>query len=98
MKDPVKVSGDVFKVLFENKQIRILDFKLKKGKRDEMHSHPGLVYCVINGGKIKMHLPSGKSNVTIFKDGEVGYRKPVKLHSLENVGKTDIHFILIELK
>jgi len=98
MKDPAKVSGDVYKVLFENKQIRVLDFKLKKGKKDEMHSHPSLVYCTISGGKMKMRLPNGRAGVASFKDGEVGFQDPVKLHSMENIGKTDIHSILIELK
>jgi oxalate decarboxylase/phosphoglucose isomerase-like protein (cupin superfamily) len=98
MKDPVKVSGDAFKVMLKNRWVRVLDYKLKKGKKDKMHSHPSLVYCVIKGGKIKRHFPSGRAGIASFKDGEVGFQDPIKLHSMENVGKTDIHFILIELK
>ena len=43
--DAVAVSPDIYTVLFENDEIRVLEFKYEPGERDAMHSHPR--YCIV---------------------------------------------------
>src|SRR6267142_2906021 len=44
--DPVKTSPQYYKVLLENDQVRVLEYRLKAGEKEAMHSHPaGVVYA-----------------------------------------------------
>jgi hypothetical protein len=36
--DDVKVAPDVYKVLLENDEVRVLEARLKQGAKSEMHS------------------------------------------------------------
>ena len=38
--DPVKTSPQYYKVLLENDQVRVLEYRLKAGEKEAMHSHP----------------------------------------------------------
>ena len=59
--DPVKTSPQYYKVLLENDQVRVLEYHLKAGEKEPMHSHPtGLVY-VLSGGKLKFSYPDGRT-------------------------------------
>jgi hypothetical protein len=41
--DPVKLYPDNYKVRFENDRARVVDFKLKKGAKENAHMHPAHV-------------------------------------------------------
>jgi quercetin dioxygenase-like cupin family protein len=95
--DPVKVAPDKCKVLLENDRARVLDFWLKPGDKLAMHSHPASIIYVLAGGKIKTTLPDGKSTETEFKTGQTTWSEAVT-HANENVGTTEAHVLVIELK
>ncbi|PYJ67167.1 MAG: hypothetical protein DME76_15800, partial [Verrucomicrobia bacterium] len=38
--DPVKTSPQYYKVLLENDQVRVLEYRLKPGEKEPTHSHP----------------------------------------------------------
>jgi len=38
--DPVKLSPQYYKVLLENDQVRVLEYRLKSGEKEPTHSHP----------------------------------------------------------
>ena len=63
--DPVPVYPDnykVLKVLVENDQVRVLDFKLRKGDTEDVHSHPrdqGRRSAPIGGPAGPVHAPGG---------------------------------------
>jgi len=41
----VKTSPQYYKVLLENDQVRVLEYRLKAGEKEPMHSHPaGVVF------------------------------------------------------
>jgi oxalate decarboxylase/phosphoglucose isomerase-like protein (cupin superfamily) len=62
-----------------------------------MHSHPAMVVYVVTGGTLRVATPDGKSSDVEFKAGDVIYRAPIT-HATENIGKTPLHAILVELK
>nr|NIP31626.1 hypothetical protein [Candidatus Dadabacteria bacterium]NIQ16433.1 hypothetical protein [Candidatus Dadabacteria bacterium] len=41
--DAVKVAPESYKVLLENDRVRVLEFQIKPGKKDAMHSHPAYI-------------------------------------------------------
>src|SRR5438132_4159653 len=38
--DPVKTSPQYYKVLLENDQVRVLEYRLKAGEKESVHLHP----------------------------------------------------------
>jgi quinol monooxygenase YgiN/quercetin dioxygenase-like cupin family protein len=95
--DPVPRYPGNYRVLIENDRVRVLDFRLRKGDHEEFHTHPAHVLYVLEPFKIMFKLPGGKTAVREAKAGEVLYSDAV-MHSPTNIGETDAHGLLIELK
>ena len=94
--DPVKLSPNNYKVLLKNKQVRVLEVVLKPGDKSPMHHHPDNVIYVIKGGTARFTDEKGKSDMVTLKTGEVMYRED-QHHEVENVGKTTIRVLNVEL-
>lgn len=95
--DPVPLYPDNYKILFENDQVRVLDFKLRKGDSEKAHFHPANVAVFLADFKIRFTLPDGTTRMREGHPGEVGWSDAI-VHAPVNVGDTDAHGILIELK
>jgi quercetin dioxygenase-like cupin family protein len=95
--DPVTVSPGIVKVKFENDRVRVLEAELPPGAKEQMHSHPAYVICILAGGKVRHFAPDGKITELELKAGDVMYRDPLT-HAAENIGDTTLHMILVELK
>lgn len=96
--DPVPLYPENYKVLFEDERVRVLDFRLKKGATEEFHRHPPNVAVFLGEFKIRFKLPDGKTALRDAHPGDVAYSSKPVVHSPENIGDTDAHGILIELK
>jgi beta-alanine degradation protein BauB len=95
--DPVKVSPQYYKVLLENDQVRVLEYRLKAGEKEPIHSHPAGVVYVLSGAKLKFSYPDGRTEERAATIGETFWREPIT-HAVENVGDTEAHAIAIDLK
>jgi quercetin dioxygenase-like cupin family protein len=95
--DPVKVAPAEFTERLNNDKVRVVEYRSKPGAKEPMHSHPTLLLIVVNGGTYRTTSPDGKVTDTVYKGGEVLWRGPVT-HSGENVGNTELHDFLIEVK
>jgi len=95
--DVMKVAPESYKVLLENDRVRVLEYRIKPGKKDAMHSHPDNVVYALTPGKFKFTLPDGKTIDREAKAGEVLFIE-AETHATENVGSTEAHGLLIELK
>jgi len=95
--DPVPRYPDNYKVLVENDRVRVLDFRLRKGDTETFHMHPAHVLYVLTPFKIMFKLPGGRTAVREAKAGDVLFSEAVT-HSPTNIGDTDAHGILVELK
>jgi quinol monooxygenase YgiN/quercetin dioxygenase-like cupin family protein len=95
--DPVPVYPGNYQVLIENEQVRVLDFRLRKGDTEDFHSHPAHVLYVLEPFKIRFRFPDGRTGMRETRAGEVLFSEAVT-HSPVNVGDTDAHGILVELK
>lgn len=95
--DPVKLSPQYYKVLLENDQVRVLEYRLKAGEKEPMHSHPAGVVYVLSGAKLKMSYPDGRTEERAAATGETIWREPTT-HAVENVGNTEAHAIAIDVK
>ena len=95
--DPVKTSPQHYNVLLENDQVRVLEYRLKAGEKEPMHSHPAGVVYVLTGAKLKFSYPDGRTEARAAATGETIWRDPTT-HAVENVGDTEAHAIAIDLK
>ena len=95
--DPVPLYPQNYRVLLENERVRVLDFQLKKGAKEDFHAHPAAVTYVIMPFKIRFTFPDGSTRIREAKAGDVFYGDPLT-HASENIGDTDAHGLLIEMK
>jgi quinol monooxygenase YgiN/quercetin dioxygenase-like cupin family protein len=95
--DPTTLYPGNYKVMILNEQVRVMDFQLKRGATEAMHMHPAHVLYVLTGFKIRFTFPDGTTRVREARAGDVLYSEAV-MHSPENIGDTDAHGILVELR
>lgn len=95
--DALKVAPEHYTVLLENDKVRVLEVKIKPDEKEAMHTHPATVHIELAPTKVKIGYPDGKSVELEGKKGEAIWVGPVK-HTIENVGDTEIHAYIIELK
>jgi hypothetical protein len=95
--DAATATPKVVKVKFENDHVRVLDFLSEPGDKEGLHSHPAFVVYVVSGGTLRIQGPDGKSDDVVFRAGDIKWRDPVA-HTTENIGKTPLHAIIVELK
>ena len=67
--DAVKVSPHLYKVLLENDQVRVIEFRAKPGQKEAMHSHPAAVVYLLSTGKSRSTTPDGRSEIFEGKAG-----------------------------
>ena len=96
--DPVKASPDKYRVLLENDHVRVVDYIMQPGARDEWHKHPPKVSYVLDGGTLRITLADSTSFLSEEKSGEAGWRGAVPLHYARNVGTTSVRIVLVEPK
>jgi|ERR1043166_5406087 quercetin dioxygenase-like cupin family protein len=95
--DPAVVNAKTIKVKYENERVRVLEATLPPGVKEQVHSHPAYVIYVLSGGKYRNYAADGTTTEGELKTGEVLYREPLT-HAAENIGNTEMHMILVELK
>ena len=78
-------------------QVRVLEYRLKPGEKEPMHSHPAAVVYVLGGATLKFSYPDGRTEERTAAAGDTIWREPVT-HAAENIGKTEAHAISIDLK
>lgn len=95
--DPVMTDPDKYKTVFENERLRVLEYKDTPGARTTRHRHPDSVVYALAPFKRKLTLGNGTVVVVNKKEGEV-YWAPAQEHIGENIGTTDTHVLIVELK
>jgi beta-alanine degradation protein BauB len=95
--DPAKTDSDKYKVVLENERVRVLEYRDKPGDKTTMHAHPDFLVVARSAFKRQLTLPGGKTVVREFKPREVMWTD-AHSHIGENVGDTDTHVLIFELK
>ena len=95
--DPVKQSPQYYKVLLENDQVRVLEYRLKAGEKEPMHTHTSGILYIFGDAKMRTTYPDGRTEESAGGAGEAHWRNPVT-HALENIGTTEAHALAIDVK
>ena len=94
-----KADPNVYKVIFEDANFRVIEGTRKAGVKDKAHAHPvaGIVYNVTDC-KTKQHTPDGKTTESDRKAGTAFSSPITENHSAENTGSSDCKQIFVEKK
>jgi hypothetical protein len=96
-RDPVATDGDKYKIVFENDRVRVLEYRDSPGQRTSPHYHPDYVLCTLSAFKRRLVLGDGREVVVESRPGQVAPGK-AQSHIGENIGTTDTHVLIVELK
>jgi len=92
-------SPDVYRVIAEDEQYRVIAVTWKPGQRDSWHSHGAPVAAYnLTDCNIRLHTPDGKTVDGNTKAGDARVRTQAPSHSVENIGKTECRLVLFEPK
>jgi quercetin dioxygenase-like cupin family protein len=95
--DPVKLSPQYYTVRLDNARVRVLEYRLKPGGKEVMHSHPEGIVFALGDATVKTTSADGTVTTHPSVKGDVLWRDAVT-HSAENVGGTEAHYLAVELK
>jgi len=94
--DPTVTDPDLYKVIFENDRVRVLEYRDGPGAKTHPHRHPDSVMFTLSS--FSRRISSGGREVDVeLPAGQVRW-VGAQEHSGENTGDTGTHSIFVELK
>lgn len=97
MADPTITDPDKYEVVFENEQVRVLEYHDEPGQKTSPHEHPDSVMYTLSSFRRRLIDGSGESREVKLEPGDVRWLD-AQTHSGENIGDTPTHVLFVELK
>lgn len=94
--DPVDTNPESYKVIFENDNVRVLDYLDHPGHITKPHQHPDSVMYTLSSFSRRLHANGNTRDVEIAA-GTTAWLA-AQIHAGENIGTSDTHVIFVELK
>jgi quercetin dioxygenase-like cupin family protein len=94
--DPLEVGPDIYKELFANESVRVLEVTFAPGAKIAMHKHPDHVAYAVTGGKLKIAPAEGEAQEMEIQPGMALFM-PAQAHAAENTGTTELKLAVVEL-
>ena len=90
---------DVYKIIFEDQNFRVIAVTRKKGAHDKVHGHPvPSVSYNVTDCTTKQYGPDGKTSESTNKVGTARAIPIISSHSAENTGSADCQQVFVERK
>lgn len=96
MDDPVVTNPALYRVVFENERVRVLEYRDVPGDRTTPHGHPDSVMVTLSS--FSRRLTSGDREVEVELPAFQARWLDAQEHSGTNIGSTPTHTIFVELK
>ncbi|MGB7963391.1 MAG: hypothetical protein WCF12_10600 [Propionicimonas sp.] len=96
MADPIVTNPELYRVLFENDRVRVLEYVDQPGDATQPHSHPDSVMVTLS--TFRRRLRSGGNEIDVELPALQARWLDAQEHSGTNVGSTATHTIFVELK
>jgi quercetin dioxygenase-like cupin family protein len=95
--DPLKVAPEMYKIVYENDRVRVMEVTFAPGSKIDKHSHPDHFAYVLTAGKLRIFKPNAEPAEADLTVGQVLWI-PGETHWAENAGETEIRALITELK
>lgn len=96
MSDPVATDPELYRVVFENERVRVLEYRDQPGDATQRHGHPDSVMVTLAGFRRRLHGEGREVDVELTA-GQVRWLDAQE-HAGTNIGDTPTHAIFVELK
>lgn len=94
--DPTVTDPQLYRVIFENDRVRVLEYRDTPGSRTHFHRHPDTVMYPLTTFRRKISAGGRQVDVDIEAGGVRWVA--AQEHAGENIGETETHAIFVELK
>jgi len=94
--DPTTTNPGLYRTLWENDDVRVLEYRDEPGQQTTPHEHPNTVMITLTG--FDRRLSSGEVTRDVTLAAGSAAWLPAQSHSGKNIGETPTHTILVELK
>lgn len=98
---PATFRGDpsVYKLLYEDQNIRVISATWARGVHDKPHSHPNpSVAYALDDCTLRLYAPDGTTRDITNKAGSATDVPVTRSHTAENIGPADCHVVFVEHK
>jgi hypothetical protein len=95
---PWEASPDVYKVIGEAAQYRIIIATWKPGQIDNTHSHTAGAVVYLTDCKLRNHRSGSDPADLAFKAGQTRTTSGIASHRMENIGNADCQLIHVDMK
>ncbi len=95
--DPLAVAPEMYRLLFENDRVRVMEVVFQPGQKIAAHSHPDHFVYVAEAGTLRLFKPDGSSSDAELQVGMVVWIN-AETHWAENIGTTAVRLVVTELK
>jgi beta-alanine degradation protein BauB len=95
--DSVVSAKATQRVLFENTYVRVIEERVPAGAAESLHRHGASVLVPLSDADLEITEQGGRPSSRKVMFGEAGWREPV-VHSVKNVGLTELRNIRVEVK
>jgi hypothetical protein len=96
MMDPITTDPGLYRVLWENDRVRVLEYRDVPGDATHLHSHPDSVMVAL--ASCERLITAGDREVPVRLEAGQARWLDAQDHMGRNVGKTETHSLFIELK
>ena len=96
MNDPTISNPDFYHLLWENDDVRVLEYRDEPGQQTTPHDHPNSVLIALTDFDRRLSIGEMSREVSLAA-GETVWL-PAQTHYGTNTGSTPTHTILVELK
>jgi hypothetical protein len=94
--DPVVSNPTLYRVLFENERVRVLEYRDRPGDLTTAHDHPDSVMVTLS--TFRRRLVAGGNSIELQLQAGLARWLPAQRHFGENTGDTATHVLFVELK
>lgn len=96
--DVLIASPDKYTLILENEYVRVIEYTLKPGEKDNPHTHPAKTSYVISGGTFRVYPENDEPFDYVEVQGVTEWSDKTSKHYVENIGNTTITILLTEIK
>jgi beta-alanine degradation protein BauB len=89
-------SPDIYKVVAQSEQYKVIEVTWKPGQRDIQHSHPASAVYYLTDCSLRIHAPDGSFRDAKPKSGMAMVQAPIPGHVLENTGAAECRIVMFE--
>ena len=94
--DPTVSNPEFYRTLWENDDVRVLEYRDEPGQQTTPHEHPNTVMITLTDFDRELSSAGEHREVTLPAGAALWL--PAQSHSGRNIGSTPTHTILVELK